>query len=58
MTMRGMVIYEKFKGQEYWQYQKKWDKVFKNEPIKICTRQPLKHLKVNGLKQTKSLQIF
>ena len=36
-----------------------WDNVFKNEPSKICGRQPLKNLKWYGLyKQTMSLQIF
>ena len=32
-----------------------WDKVFKNGPIKICGRQPLKNLKEYGLL---TLQIF
>ena len=37
----------------------KWDKVFKNEPSKICSKRPLKNLKGYGLhKQTMSLQIF
>ena len=36
-----------------------WDKVFKNGPIEICRRQPLKNLNNNGpLKNTISLQIF
>ena len=35
-----------------------WDKVFKNEPSRICERQPLKNVKEYGLlKQTTSLQI-
>ena len=29
----------------------KWDKIFKNEPSKICGRQPLKNLKGYGLLQ-------
>ena len=36
-----------------------WDKVFRNEPSKICGRQPLKYLKGYGLlRQTISLQMF
>ena len=36
-----------------------WDKVFKNEPSKICGRQPLKNVKGYGLfKQTISLQFL
>ena len=36
-----------------------WDKVFKNGPIEICGRQPLKSLKYYGLlKQTILLQNF
>ena len=36
-----------------------WDKVFKNEPSKICGREPLKILKgYSLLKQTIFLQIF
>ena len=31
-----------------------WDKVFKNGPIKICGRQPLKNLKENGLLKQKA----
>ena len=38
---------------------KKWDKVFKNGPSKICGRQPLENLKwYDLLKQTISLQRF
>ena len=38
---------------------KKWDKVFKNGPSKICGRKPLENLKwYDLLKQTISLQRF
>ena len=32
-----------------WYLKYMWDKVFKNEPSKICGRQPLKNLKLYGL---------
>ena len=36
-----------------------WDNVLKNEPSKLCGRQPLKNLKLYGvLKETISLQIL
>ena len=32
-----------------------WDKIFKNGPIKICGRQPLKNLKEYGLLKQKDI---